>query len=83
VNCGDELVGLSRDDREGLEAGTVGPLPRVPDTCEGEGSGFGECNGENRLIGLTAFVFFAGVGAPMRSPVPAGASSATSPGSGM
>jgi hypothetical protein len=36
------------DQGEGLEPGTVGPLPRVPDAGEGKRSGFGEGDGEKR-----------------------------------
>jgi hypothetical protein len=43
----DELVGFGGDQGEGLEAGTVGPLPRIPDAGEGKGAWFGEGDGKD------------------------------------
>jgi hypothetical protein len=45
----DELVGFGGDQGEGLEAGTVGPLPRIPDAGEGKGAWFGEGDGKDAV----------------------------------
>jgi hypothetical protein len=55
VDGGDEFVGFGCNDREGLEVGSVRPLPGVPDAGEGERSGFGESDGVDALDGLGWF----------------------------
>jgi hypothetical protein len=47
-----EGLGSGGDQGEGFEAGTIGPLPRVPYTGEGKGSGFDCRDGKDTLDGL-------------------------------
>jgi hypothetical protein len=51
VDLRNEFVGFGGDQGEGFEAGTIGPLPRVPDACEGKGAGFGEGFASHLAIG--------------------------------
>ena len=52
MNLRDALIGFGGDQGEGLEASTVGPLPRVPDAGEGKGAGLGKGDGEDSLDGF-------------------------------
>jgi hypothetical protein len=81
VNLRYEFVRFGGNQGVCLEAGTVGPLPRVPDAGEGKRSEFGEGDGENTLDGLGGlrlFLDLAGSGMPKRSPDPAESSAAGS-----
>lgn len=82
----DEFVGFGGDQGEGLKAGAVGPLPRVPDACEGEGSGFDGGDGEDAFDGLGCFYLlcrFDGQRCAKEISRAGGASSTTELGSGV
>ena len=52
MDGGDEFVGFGCNDREGLEVGSVRPLPGVLDAGKCEGPRPGESDGEDAFDGL-------------------------------
>jgi hypothetical protein len=51
VNLSDEFVGFGGNEGEGLEPGTIRPLPRVPNTGKGKCPRFDGSDGEDTLSG--------------------------------
>ena len=57
VDLRDEFVGFGGNQGEGLEVGSVRPLPGVPDAGEGERAGLGQGDVEDALDGLGCLCF--------------------------